>query len=361
MKKTVKVLIILLLILLSLFLYTQNGSCSEYEKQLSVKDKVLKTAEHAMKINASAIVLNNEILCVVKDNNSAQKAIDLFYYDYANCSKNEILVNISWEKKPEIINVKEELFNIADEEKAAEILKSHSVKKMAAKTTAADVADDIKLTQSPSVAVCKYVKEAEIIKYQTVVEYSETLYQNQNQIKQNGIDGVKENIYKVEYINDTEVSRELIKSKTTVKAQNEILIKGTKIRKQPEFLIPASGEITSVYGLRGGQMHLGMDIANSANTFILASKDGTVARCEWFYGYGKCIDIKHNDGSWTRYGHLNDYLITKGDKVKQGQKIALMGNTGNSTGNHLHFEVRYGIWPRGRTVDPGNVLDLSQI
>jgi murein DD-endopeptidase MepM/ murein hydrolase activator NlpD len=106
-------------------------------------------------------------------------------------------------------------------------------------------------------------------------------------------------------------------------------------------------------------MHLGLDIANSKDTVIVASKEGIVMRAEWYYGYGQCIDIKHNDGSWTRYAHLDEFLVEVGDKVNQNQKIGLMGTTGRSTGPHLHFEIRYGKWPYGRTIDPSYALSIS--
>lgn len=323
--------------------------------------KVLDTAMNAMKINACAIKTGDDIICTVKDYTTAQNVIDKFYYQFAKCGNNEVLVEIAWAEKPETVNVKENIFNILNQEDAVNMLLSAAKNEADVKIAALSVAAEAKADKMPSVSYTKYVKETETEKYITIIENSETLYQDQSQIKQKGIQGIKENIYKIVYINDGEQSRELLKSEELIKAQNEIIIKGTKIRKYPEYAIPAYGFVSSSYGMRNGEMHLGIDIANSKGTEIYVSKDGVVVRTEWYYGYGKCIDIKHYDGSWTRYGHLDEFLVNVGDKVNQSEKIGLMGTTGNSTGYHLHFEIRYGKWPYGRTVDPSYFLDLSKL
>ena len=84
----------------------------------------------------------------------------------------------------------------------------------------------------------------------------------------------------------------------------------------------------------------------------MASRGGTVTRAGWGSGYGYCVYIQHPDGVSTRYGHLSKVLVKVGQTVSQGQKIALSGNTGVSTGPHLHFEVLVG----GSQVNPLNYL-----
>ena len=78
----------------------------------------------------------------------------------------------------------------------------------------------------------------------------------------------------------------------------------------------------------------------AGGTPIYATDGGTVVRAGWYSGYGNCVDIEHENGRMTRYGHCSRLLVNVGDKVYQGQNIALVGNTGHSFGNHLHFEVR---------------------
>jgi murein DD-endopeptidase MepM/ murein hydrolase activator NlpD len=106
------------------------------------------------------------------------------------------------------------------------------------------------------------------------------------------------------------------------------------------YIWPAKGQLSSGYGWRWGRMHRGIDIAADVGTPIYAAADGVVESAGWNSGgYGNMIDIRHADGSVTRYAHLNRILIQDGQHLKQGQQIAEMGSTGYSTGPHLHFEV----------------------
>lgn len=103
---------------------------------------------------------------------------------------------------------------------------------------------------------------------------------------------------------------------------------------------PTSGTITSRFGVRSSGMHTGMDIANAQGTNIYASADGTVKFTGWYGGYGNLVIVTHGNGIDTYYAHCNTILVTAGQQVTQGQLIAKMGSTGNSSGPHLHLEVR---------------------
>ncbi|MTJ52463.1 peptidoglycan DD-metalloendopeptidase family protein [Anabaena sp. UHCC 0253] len=106
------------------------------------------------------------------------------------------------------------------------------------------------------------------------------------------------------------------------------------------YIWPAKGTLTSGYGWRWGRMHRGIDIANSTGTPIYAASDGVVEKAGWNKGgYGNLVDIRHDDGSLTRYAHNSRILVQAGQRVQQGQTIAAMGSTGFSTGPHTHFEV----------------------
>ena len=103
---------------------------------------------------------------------------------------------------------------------------------------------------------------------------------------------------------------------------------------------PARGKLTSGYGWRWGRMHKGVDIAAPIGTPIMAVAPGVVVKAGWNSGgYGNLVDIQHSDGTVTRYAHNKRLLVHKGEAVQQGQQISEMGNTGFSTGPHLHFEV----------------------
>jgi murein DD-endopeptidase MepM/ murein hydrolase activator NlpD len=105
------------------------------------------------------------------------------------------------------------------------------------------------------------------------------------------------------------------------------------------FVMPTQGIFTSGYGARWGVMHWGIDLANSIGTPILAAADGIVVESGPASGFGLWVRIKHSDGTTTVYGHINRSLVAEGQRVRAGQEIAEMGNRGNSTGPHLHFEV----------------------
>ena len=103
---------------------------------------------------------------------------------------------------------------------------------------------------------------------------------------------------------------------------------------------PAKGVLSSGYGWRWGRMHKGIDIAGPVGTPIFAAAPGVVLRAGWNAGgYGNLVEIQHADGSITRYGHNSRLFVQAGHIVAQGEQIAAMGNTGRSTGPHLHFEV----------------------
>jgi murein DD-endopeptidase MepM/ murein hydrolase activator NlpD len=107
------------------------------------------------------------------------------------------------------------------------------------------------------------------------------------------------------------------------------------------FSWPAAGKLTSRYGRRWGRMHKGIDIAGPIGTPINAAADGMVIASGWNSGgYGNLVEVRHNDGTITRYGHNSRLSVTVGQTVRQGQQVAEMGSTGHSTGSHLHFEIR---------------------
>lgn len=126
------------------------------------------------------------------------------------------------------------------------------------------------------------------------------------------------------------------------------------------YIWPCNGIrwITSMFGGRqspggiGSTNHKGVDIGTPMGTPVLAAKSGTVTSANWNGGYGECVVINHGGGNSTLYGHLSSYNVKIGDTVKQGQVIAYSGNTGRSTGPHLHF----GIIENNSWVDPLNYL-----
>jgi murein DD-endopeptidase MepM/ murein hydrolase activator NlpD len=108
---------------------------------------------------------------------------------------------------------------------------------------------------------------------------------------------------------------------------------------RPLFVMPTRGVWTSGFGYRWGVLHGGIDIAGPIGTPILAASDGVVIDVGPTAGYGAWVKLRHADGTVTLYGHVNTWLVDIGERVMAGDQIATMGNRGNSTGPHLHFEV----------------------
>jgi len=103
--------------------------------------------------------------------------------------------------------------------------------------------------------------------------------------------------------------------------------------------------ITSTFGKRWSQFHEGIDIPGARGIPILAACNGRVITARFIDNLGNTICLEHRDNIFTRYAHASQILVKEGDIVKKGQVIGYVGSTGNSTGNHLHFEVRYGDFP----------------
>ena len=130
------------------------------------------------------------------------------------------------------------------------------------------------------------------------------------------------------------------------------------IKNNFKFIVPVKGTVTSRYGKREATEvvsanHQGIDIGANKGSAIYAAMDGTVTTASEEGEYGKHIDITNED-VLTRYAHCSKLLVKEGDKVKKGDKIAEVGSTGNSTGPHLHFEIRRD----NRTINPESIIDF---
>ena len=195
------------------------------------------------------------------------------------------------------------------------------------------------------------------------IEYTETnsMYIGDTKVTEQGEDGLALVNADVVYLNGYETERNVITSETLEEATTTYALKGTKEKPKTAskgyYIYPvASYKITSKYGYRTlngkREFHTGVDFAAGYGTAIRAADGGKVTYAGWKGNYGKLVIITHDDGSQTYYAHNSSLLVSKGDKVYQGQTIAKMGSTGRSTGNHCHFEIRI----NGKTVNPLDYL-----
>ncbi len=159
-----------------------------------------------------------------------------------------------------------------------------------------------------------------------------------------GLDGVREPINSIGVI-DYDISVET--DKNLVKA----------IKDKYTLLMPVEGYLSSAFGYMTGpvdRLHTGIDIAAQKGAEVKASLDGEVIESGTARAYGNYIKIKHGDGLETLYAHCSQLMAKKGQKVKQGDTIARVGDTGISTGAHLHFEIVY----KGKPINPLDFLDV---
>ena len=192
------------------------------------------------------------------------------------------------------------------------------------------------------------------IEYETVEKKTDEMYEDEQVIEQEGEDGSEDITERTVSINGVQESLDVLKHEITKKPVKKIILQGTAERPPSVgdgvYIWPLAGgyTLTSHYGYRWGRLHAGIDLGTPTGNDVLAADGGIVVRAGYFGGYGYCVDIDHQNGQMTRYGHLSSILVSVGDEVYEGQHIAESGNTGASTGPHLHFEIH----TNGQSHDP---------
>jgi murein DD-endopeptidase MepM/ murein hydrolase activator NlpD len=204
-----------------------------------------------------------------------------------------------------------------------------------------------------TVATKKKQVETQLAKIQSLAVQAETIkdkLSNQEQQKEVMIASLNQNLKQLDQMNE-EAEKQLValaaqraELNKKKKALNSFKYSGGKLA----WPVPSSNTISSGFGYRIDpirsvrKLHKGIDIAAPKGTKIIAAESGVVLIASQVSGYGNTVVIDHGNGIWTWYGHIRDggIFVQEGDKVKRGDKIAEVGSTGESTGNHLHFEVR---------------------
>ena len=212
------------------------------------------------------------------------------------------------------------------------------------------IGDEITVTvPEPELSVITKEEQMYHEEYQAETQYidNDSWYTTQQEVRQEATTGERNVVAVVTSRNGTETQRDIIHEEIIVESQPAIIERGTKT--PPTYIKPISGgRFTSGFKYRWGRWHKGVDWACPIGTAVKASSAGTVVSAGWISGYGYCVKINHSDGRQTRYAHLSKILVSVGDTVSQGEKIALSGNTGRSTGPHVHFEILIG----GTQVNP---------
>lgn len=206
----------------------------------------------------------------------------------------------------------------------------------------------IVMVPEPELSVTTY----EVVVYNTSIARGSTYVENGDKFVghtatiDNGYDGVLQVTATLTKINGKEASRSITDELILTEPKNRVIEKGTKPLPSKgatgSFIPPTVNyTITSKFGYRWGGFHYGVDMAVPTGSLVRASDGGVVTYAGWMGDYGYLVIIDHGDGITTRYGHNSKIVVTVGQYVSQYEKVAASGNTGRSTGPHIHFEIRF--------------------
>lgn len=334
---------------------------------------------------AFGIYADGVLVVSVNSEKEAQEVLEAYKNEY----KKDGVLEIGFNKKVEILQARVSAGDIKSKADAALILKQpaggvkiHEVKDG---ETISEIAEKLGTTtnkilalnpelspemlqigtklivsdNTPVIAVKtkEHTKELEKIAYETNKVEDKNTYKGITIVVSDGEYGEKEvdyDVYKENGVVTTKVATAENVLKNPVTKQVKVGSKAKpKTASTGSFMNPFYGGIvTSRYGSRSRGFHTGIDLAGKTGSPVYAADGGTVTFAGWSGGYGKVIKIKHDNGYETYYAHLSSINVSNGTKVAKGSFIGRVGNTGNSTGPHLHFEIR----KNGQTLNPGSYI-----
>lgn len=330
---------------------------------------------------AAGIQVNGKIVAVVKDEEAANQVLEILKKRFTDSLNNMQAESVLFKEKIEIVDTPANLNNVADVNEVVDKLingeekaKVHVVKEGESLWTIArkndthvvdlkaanpelkgdnpklDIGQELKLVKVEPLVTVKVTAEAtvkETIPYKVKVKTDKSMYKGKQQVKEKGENGSREVTYKLVFENGVEAKREVLKEKVLKPAKDQVVVRGSKLVVASRggngtLAWPVSGKITSKFGRRWGSMHTGLDIDGYTGQPIGAADDGKVVSAGWDGAYGKQVTIDHGNGMKTKYAHMSKIEVSVGDRVSRGELIGKVGNTGRSTGSHLHFEVIVG-------------------
>lgn len=377
----------------------ETSSCSNIEYTLGTvaKKSCLETGEAFERViensedleKAVGLYINNKLIGAIRGTPDVQTHIKLMLQELLDKTKKEFdnSTEISFNESTEIIyglypaesiiteeRLKQIINGCPEQEMCYDIKQGDTVSSIAKKFNMSEKelqqinkftdndhiyeGQKIKIKAAKSVLNVKVIKQEKynkVLHYKTITEKSNKTYKGYSKLVQKGEDGTEEYIDKVTYVSGVETERENISRKVLKKPVDKKIIVGTK-KKPKSVYYQGSGKstgklswplsytrkITSPYGSRWGRMHWGVDISSKGvhGKAILAA-DGGVVSCVKSArgGYGNYFIIDHGNGISTLYAHCSRVYVHPGQRVSKGQAVGAVGNSGRSTGSHLHFEV----------------------
>ena len=356
------------------------------ETQIDDSEQVLKRLTYMgdLKVKATAIYVDGKKIGAVQDRKSAEQALKDVAEKYTKTGDNVEIESVRFLEKVDIKTANTDLSDLYSEKEMVDMLCTSGEKETMHKVVAGDtlhsiskkydVWEDQLLADNPGINSKKLdvgstivvKQQAPVLTYEVVekMTYDKTIkheveeqksgdiYEGITETKQAGSDGVSEVTARITTQNGKKVKEEDLVTTVKTEPVTEIVLVGTKERPPTvgsgKYIWPLKDSFTrtSGFGARWGRMHKGIDLAVGVGTTVYAADGGTVIEAQYSGSYGNVVVIDHQNGQETRYAHNSKLLVKKGDKVYQGQPIAKSGNTGRSTGPHVHFEIRINGEPR---------------
>lgn len=290
------------------------------------------------------ITVEGKAVALVDSEEDARKAVQ----EAADHYKNDKTIDVQIEEQTST-----RVMNLENGDEKPEIL---TVEEAASRIT-----EEEDLTVRTTEVVTRQVPVA----FKEITEKTDKLYTGETRIKQEGQTGLKAVTKKITKENGESVSEEVLQETLKEEPEPQIILVGTKEqdtatlsrgntdRGSGKLASPLSSlRITSGFGPRWGRTHLGVDFGMNQGSPIFAAGSGTVVFTGYSGSYGNLVKIDHGEGLMTCYAHCSEITAVQGQTVKTGDTVAKVGSTGNSTGPHLHFEVRI----NGQNVDPMKYL-----
>ncbi len=298
-----------------------------------------------LQVQAYAILIDGQQKVILEDENTAKRILNSIKNDFTPPSEGVEYTSIDFLEDVEIQEVDAllgDIWNAGDAKSYIEV---------GATNVPAEYVSNPMLT----VATTELYTYTEDIEYGTQYVKNSNMYLDEKELKSPGVVGKNQIVAEVRRVNGEEIDSQMVSVTQVVDPVDEVYYIGTKslpVRSgSGTFLAPlTSYTLSSTFGMRWGRMHKGVDLAASTGTKIHAADGGTVTYSGWMGSYGYLVIIDHGGLYETYYAHCSKLLVSVGDAVYQDQVIAEVGSTGNSTGPHCHFEVRY----KG---EPQNPLD----
>ena len=302
------------------------------------KDEILNNLTYMkdLQVQGYALSVNGVRQVILENEDAAYQILDDIRDSYALARSGVEYTEIAINEDTSVSEVSVLLGEIWNKEDATHYLKTGTTRNLAGE-------EDKPLLNVKTTELQTYTEEME---YGTQYIDNASLYIGETELKSVGVAGIRKIVAEIERVNGVETGRELVSSDVEVEPVDQVIYRGTKaipVRTGTgTFAYPIKTyTISSRFGMRWGRMHTGVDFAAATGTKIFAADGGVVTYAGWKNSYGNIVIISHGGLYETYYAHCSQILVSEGDSVFQGQTIALVGSTGNSTGPHLHFEVRY--------------------